>query len=383
MWVMPEGTLFPWVTFLEEEREWAWWLIYGYGMWLWLISFWFNRQPFRNRKCIRVLNAVALVLIIVGFYVTSRQKETEYFYRMDQAVEAGDWGKVLGIAGQLDRFNREELYFISLALAMQGELGERLFEYPVWGSGCLYLPRDLNYKNSILGGELYYRLKVPNEAIHWTFQASVAAPLGMDFRALKRLIDLNIQKRDFPVAQKYLSLLEKANCYTSWCRNRRKMLYDPDIDFVESQEKHDFFIGGRPFLSDMARLIDAGRSKKLVLDYVLCGLLLNKDLQKFCQLFVAFYPYQRGERLPAAYEEALLFAQALGWKIVCEKEYVYSQGTSQKYQEYNALFKTCGKDKEQSKKIMEGYRATWWYYLHFVDLQLMDEQGHIFNGYSS
>ena len=73
---------------------------------------------------------------------------------MDQAVEAGDWGKVLGIAGQLDRFNREELYFISLALAMQGELGERLFEYPVWGSGCLYLPRDLNYKNSILGGEL-------------------------------------------------------------------------------------------------------------------------------------------------------------------------------------------------------------------------------------
>lgn len=117
-----------------------------------------------------------------------------------------------------------------------------MFEYPVWGSGCLYLPRDLDYKNSILGAELYYRLKVPNEAIHWTFQASVASPLGMDFRVLKRLIDLNIQKRDLPVARKYLSILEKANCYTSWCRSRRKMLHDPDTDFVESQEEHDFFI---------------------------------------------------------------------------------------------------------------------------------------------
>lgn len=383
VWVMPEGTLFPWVTFPEGERVWAWWLIYGYGMLLWLISFWFNRKQFRNRKQIRVLNVIALVLIIVGFYVVSRQKETEYFYRMDQAVEAGDWEKVLRIAGQLDRFEREELYFVSLALAMRGELGEKLFEYPVWGSGCLYLPRDLDYKNSILGAELYYRLKVPNEAIHWTFQASVASPLGMDFRVLKRLIDLNIQKRDLPVARKYLSILEKANCYTSWCRSRRKMLHDPDTDFVESQEEHDFFIGGRPFLSDMARLIDAGRSKKLALDYVLCGLLLNKDLQKFCQLFVGFYPYQRGEQLPAAYEEALLVAQALGWKIVCEKEYVFSQEVSQKYQEYNALLETCGKDKEQNKKIMEGYRTTWWYYFHFVDLRLMDERGHIFNGYSS
>ncbi|MEI3155456.1 MAG: DUF6057 family protein [Odoribacter sp.] len=75
-----------------------------------------------------------------------------------------------------------------------------MFEYPVWGSGCLYLPRDLDYKNSILGAELYYRLKVPNEAIYCTFQASVISPLGMDFRVLKRLIDLNIQKRDLPVA---------------------------------------------------------------------------------------------------------------------------------------------------------------------------------------
>lgn len=123
---MPEGTLFPWVTFPEGERVWAWWLIYGYGMLLWLISFWFNRKQFRNRKQIRVLNVIALVLIIVGFYVVSRQKETEYFYRMDQAVEAGDWEKVLRIAGQLDRFEREELYFVSLALAMRGRIRRKV-----------------------------------------------------------------------------------------------------------------------------------------------------------------------------------------------------------------------------------------------------------------
>lgn len=46
-----------------------------------------------------------------------------------------------------------------------------------------------------------------------------------------------------------------------------------------------FLSGGRPFLSDMARLIDAGRSKKLALDYVLCGLLLNKRLTEILPAF--------------------------------------------------------------------------------------------------
>ncbi|MEI3155455.1 MAG: hypothetical protein V8S95_10415 [Odoribacter sp.] len=80
---MPEGTLFPWVTFPNGERV----LGMVVDLWIWDVvfvahfHFGFNRKQFRNRKQIRVLNVIALVLIIVGSCVLfSWQKETEYFY---------------------------------------------------------------------------------------------------------------------------------------------------------------------------------------------------------------------------------------------------------------------------------------------------------------
>lgn len=344
---------------------------YGYGILLAVIAY----VESRSRKIKNVaVRPGEWVLIVAGWAAGTcilYDQKQEYFFRMDQAVVKGHWDEVIAMAGDKETFSREESYLLNLALVNKGILGECLFDYPVSGIGCLYLPREIDYRNSVLGGEMYYRLKIPNEAIHWIFQASVASPQGMNFRTLRRLIELNIMKGDSAIADKYLTVLEEAGTYGTWCREKRKELNSPDREIVLPADEHDFFIGGRPFLSDMARVMDAGRSKDMVLDYLLSGLLLSKDLNKFCRLFNMLFP-QEGKRIPRAYQEALWLAVSTGNKAVAGKKYRIDPEVKKRHQHFMALLGTCGKDRKQAGEILKEFRNTCWYYFYIIENEPAD-----------
>lgn len=357
------------------------WSIYGYGVLLPVIS---KEKHLKQEKTKIAFDYTEMVLVVLFclvavYYACDRNREL--YFRMEQAAIKGKWEQVLHIAEQIDNTGREKMVLISLALANRGELGERLFDYPVWGIGCLYLPRELDYKSGVLGGEMYYRLQIPNEALHWTFQAAVASSQGMDFRTLRRLIDVNLLKRDSLLADKYLAVMENTLGHDSWCRTKRSELQDTQREFVLADNKGDFFIGGRPFLSDMARVLDAGRSKEMALDYILCGLLLNKDLNKFCRLFIAFYPEQ-GKRIPKAYQEALAVAMTVDNPVLREKGYQIDADILKRFEDYNAFYRTTNKNKLQAPEIMKNFKDTWWYYYHFTKTKIMDEKGHVMERFS-
>lgn len=355
------------------------WNIYGYGVLLPLIFQIGNLKQDKTKSAFYYAEmAFVVVLCLIAVY-NAYNRNGEFYFRMEQAAIKGKWEQVLQMAEQVDNTERENMYLISLALANRGELGERLFDYPVWGIGCLYLPRELDYKSGALGGEMYYRLKIPNEALHWTFQASVASPQGMDFRTLRRLIDLNLLKRDSILADKYLSVMENTLGHDSWCRAKRSELQDAQRECVLADHAGDFFIGGRPFLSDMARVLDAGRSKEMALDYILCGLLLNKDLKKFCQLFITFYPAQE-KRIPKAYQEALVVAMTVDNPALRKKGCHIDADILKRFEDYNAFYRTANKNKQQASELMKNFKDTWWYYFHFTDTRLMDEKGHVVGG---
>ncbi|MEI3155457.1 MAG: hypothetical protein V8S95_10425 [Odoribacter sp.] len=98
-------------------------------------------------------------------------------------------------------------------------------------------------------------------------------------------------------------------------------------------------------------MIDAGRSKKLAFDYALCGLLLNKQHTQILPAFRWLLSLSKGRTIAvAAYEEALLVAQALGWKIVCEKEYVFSRKSAKNIRNIMLFSKLAGRIRSRTKK---------------------------------
>ncbi len=364
------------LTPLKNAGMWAVWGMYVYGLCLLLIACGAGKmqKPFRRRVYWREL---ALVFVGLGLcFYRMYPAEREVFYRLDQAVQQGKWERALLVAQGIKEPTREEMYLICLALACNDQIGDRLFDFPVWGLGCLYLPRDMDYQTNVIGGEFYYRLNIPNEGIHWIFQASVGTPQGMDFRCLRRLVDLNIQKRDFAVAEKYLSVLEHSSNHRQWCAGKRVELEAVARDTLNFFADRDFFIGGRPFLSDMARVLDAGKSKSLTLNYVLCGLLLNKELEKFCRIFTHFYSYGPDVRLPRAYEQALLVAMDFQHESVMEKNWGVSVESARAYSDYMTIFQRYQGNKEEAKKMLWRFKNTYWYYLHFVSPRIADVKGH-------
>lgn len=355
-------------------REYLLWMVYTSFLVL-LCTSWLRREK-QQSKDLFWKEFLLVTLLFVGCVYYFPNRTIERFCRMDQATIAGDWKEVLELAEQIDEHSREEMYLINLALSGQGKLGDRLLDYNAeWGTGGLYLPRDFDYKTCALGGEFYYRLKIPNEAIHWTFQASIASPQGMDFRTLKRLIELNILKRDTIIADKYLTILENTLGYSNWCAERRKELSDPLSEQILPTTNRDFFIGSRPFVSDLARVLDAGKSKDMTLDYILCHLLLKKDLPKFCQLLEMFYSSNK-ENIPKAYQEAILVAMTSN-KSALKKRYTIDPQINKSFSNYNALFRNASKNKQQAKELMKAFKDTWWYYSHFVEPRKINERGQI------
>lgn len=375
MWIMPSEDLYLLSRISGREVVNMLWLLYGAGLLSTGLAYFARKITKKGKRLFYLCELAVIVAACVLGVKYGYQKNTEYFLRMDRAAECGDWEEVLEVAESLEQWSREEFFYVSLALANRGELGEKLFNYPVWGIGCLYLPRSLDYHISVVGSEFYYRLKIPNEALHWTLQAAIASPVGINFRTLKRLIDVNIQKGDNRLADKYLAILEHSTVHGEWVGNRRAQMQAPQTERVLPNEYIDFFIGGRPFLSDMARVLDAGRSPEMTLDYILCGLLLNKDVSKFCQLFSHFYRKADGRKIPKAYEEAILTALAMGNPDLSET--MVSVERRKAFADYNALLRHAGKNKKEAAEIMKGFKDTWWYYCHFVETKDMDVKGNL------
>ncbi len=370
-WTGPAGSFFS----LQSAEGWLRIGVYGYLLMVWLGDQ-IGSLLFKGKKRAGWELALAMAGAFIAFGSVYNWK-AERFFRMELATAAENWDEVLTYGARIDKPERKEMFLINLALANQGKLGEKLLEYPSeWGIGGLYLPRDMSYEISMLGSHLYTALKIPNEAIHWTFQAAVASPQGMDFRTLKRLIESNRLKRDSLLTEKYLAVLENAVGFGAWCREQRRLWDDGSAERWLPEDKMDFFIGGRPFLSDLARILDAGKSKEMVSEYLLCGLLLDKELGKFSRLMRIVYPTNEVQ-LPQIYQEAILVAIEVGDRQLAAKNYPIDPEVRQRFREYSSLYQICKSQKLEAPQMMKEYKNTWWYYFHFITPKPMDQQGHV------
>ncbi len=342
-------------------------ITYAWVILLFLYTILVRKRVAKKQIIIYLLN-IAMILGM-GYYLFQRvyEREFEQLMTMDHAIRSGNEDKVFEVVQSIKNPNTGILYFATLALAKQDALPERLFDFPVNGSECLYLPRTLEYLNMVWGSELYNTLGVYNEAIHWNFDASVSTPWSVDFRTLKSLIELHLKKKDFGLAEKYLQILDNATLYSKWVddRYREIELLKRDQNLPETEVGgNNFFIGARPFLSDMARVFDAAPSNRKVVDYILCGLLLDRELGKFISI-LRLSPYTSVKKLPKVYEEALMVAIDMGKQD--PSAYPITFETRQAFQEYTRITAQYQGKLSIAKQALQKYNKTFWYYLQFAN----------------
>ncbi len=295
-----------------------------------------------------------LALLGYGYYLFSKtyHRTEEQKFGMSVATIRYDWDKVLKISEGVKNPDQHTAYFANLALAMKGDLSQKMFQYPQTDEYGLFLVHSGDHFNLSHGSEFYSHIGILNEAIRWIFDAYILRQKGMDYHTLVRLAVWNRDNGYDRVARKYFDILECTLMYRSWSKRQRKApVVEKKKDPVQPIE---FYIGGREPISDMARYYDNNPQNRLALDYMSCCLLLKNDPVKFLKLYDACYP-PSPERIPQAYQEVLLVMANMG-KINISN-FPIDKINEIRFRSFNDLV-----SKGNGKELEKQFGDTWWYY---------------------
>lgn len=249
------------------------------------------------------INMLLLFLMMVGVAAVGNTNAVfHYRMRAENCLLRGDYEGALD-AGWESLESDAHLQMIRMyAMAQRGELGERLFHYPIVGSSSVMLPTS---------GEASF-VRYPVDSLYHAFGAKPARPM---------------------LPMTYLQLISKRTCQS-------------DPDSITNSDSQTCLSGS-------------------IIDYLLCGLLIDRRLDDFVDCLQQSYTVGDSldtSELPKHYREALTLychsrqhPKVLYRNAVMEEDFRNLQELERKYPDAT----------ERQGKVEDWYGDTYWYYYKY------------------
>lgn len=251
--------------------------------------------------------AVAAVLVVFSPGV----RRTERWSRVKRDAIYGVWDDLLQTATPaVCEKDPEMTPFALLALSGKGQLGDKMFTYPVFEENdldmVLYDGKTEYYNSLLFKYCLYQYLGCYNEAIHNLFQWATQLKDGMGYVVLRRLTELYYLQGNYVLMEKYCRVLDQSLFHGAFVRHFRALAakgtpQEPTPADVRAQIP---VIGHDP-MYNLLLLESNGIHSPLSGDRLLATLLLRRQREAFLQAVQNFM--QEEERLPRHFQEAMLF----------------------------------------------------------------------------
>lgn len=177
---------------------------------------------------------------------------------------------------------------------------------------------------------------------------------------MRAIVDACVHQGRNRMLAKYVEVMKHTSCHTKQAQLLGEYLALAGVEDKINSGKNTspFFIGAHPFLSDMARMVDRYPENRKAVDYLLCGLLISKDVDKFYKVFSLLYkPFS--VKLPRYYEEALLVLATQHPDIL--RRYPVGQEVVKDFNSFHALLKGG----TMNQKMLEiNYRDSFWLFYY-------------------
>lgn len=266
--------------------------------------------------------------------------------------------------------------YLNLALAWKGDMVNQLFKYDQRGPDGLI-------KNSDDRG-------VETSQAHIMFaMGNVAAAQDVAFNTLystegicPAMLKMNAQaeliRGSYAVADKYLSILEKAPHYKRWAREQKRFLYNDEA--VEADPLlgdgrrswpsiEGFSMFGSP-LEELMRVVDANPGNRRAMEYAFAYMLLAKDIKSVAGVVSRYYGQPGFQSLPVPVQEAVLFYSEYTRNVsgadVLGPEWCAAHGVSE--DTFRRFQKFQDASLRNGGKAPKGFNATYWYYLLYKQI---------------
>src|SRR5574344_407554 len=140
------------------------------------------------------------------------------FYQLAkfQYLEANEqWDQILQEA---EESSHNYLYcnYQNLALARKGELMKHLFDYPQNGPFSLVVDNNKSKEVTQLLSQIYFTIGNITATQNMAFESNAGALGNYNPQMIKLLVQTNLILGAYPVAEKYIHLLEQSWNYKDW-----------------------------------------------------------------------------------------------------------------------------------------------------------------------
>lgn len=302
---------------------------------------------------------------LYGEQKSYRLKMMDYFTRTEQ------WDRIL-VSCKEPTTNQLYLCYQNMALARKGILADEAFKYTQHGPRGLMVAWNKSTTISALLSDVYFTMGNVAAAQEMAFESNIGALCDGNPRMTQRLVQTNLIYGAYPVAEKYIAVLENTFYYKDWAKAARKFLYneeavetDPLLGNMRRNllaENHLIQMDG--FDTDLIRLAEQNPSNKAAFHYAGVFYLLAKDVTRFKTLVETYYGTDLLPSLPVSFQEAVIILSEKDpdyWKRFGVSESIVGRFTDYKRQVL------AGRNNSNALPglMYRSYGDTYWYYYMF------------------
>lgn len=241
----------------------------------------------------KVVTAVAwaetlTVSVAGGAMAMSNYDADEYAaIKYEQLVRAGKWDDVIAKAKAGQPTDAMSLTCVNLALAMKGQLLDRIFEFDQMGPAGLIARSERNQISAVPSAEALFRLGMVNSAQHYFYDSQEAiSDYRKSSRLTKRIAETMIVNGQYRLAHKYIERLRHTLFYSRWAREAEALLGDeaaiaahPVYGRLRSiRHKTSFFMNYYEMDKMLGLLYSDNHGNKMALDYYVAQCMLRRDI---------------------------------------------------------------------------------------------------------
>lgn len=341
-----------------------------------LLLFFLSRRLGQIHRPLKILMGIAL-LVFFGLYYTRTAKahKAEDFYNlrlMFHYINTEQWDAILQ-SKDLNPKNYLHQNCRNLALSHKNLLRTDLFKYPQNDIQSLVSKYQSFVEESWLFSQIYYQMGILSLTRNLAFATTGGIPYDSP-AMIKILVKSHLIYGIYPVADKFISLLEKTWGYADWAKTQRRFLYndvavesDPELGMKRRSLPgiNNLFSDDIGLYANLALILEANPRNEAALDYMIATLLLVKDMSTI-RAFVE--KYYGTEVLPAL---PLLLQQAVISYAEHDPAYCRAHGVSDPVLNEFVTFKrrvlNLRHSRQDVKRGLANYRQTFWYYLMFSE----------------
>lgn len=272
-----------------------------------------------GKKAVRaeIAQLTIIMLATVPLLHFSFDRATYELIDYDYLVRTHQWQRIIEKAEKHQASSPMSVSCVNLALAMHGQLCDRLFEFYQNGAEGLFPTFTRDMTSPLPTAEAFYQLGMVNDAERYAFEAQEAIPnYRKSGRLTRRIAQCEIINGNYAVAAKYLRMLEHSLFYRQWAKSQERFLYnsaavkaDPEYGRLGDIriKRHDYLFSDQE-MDQMLGLLLVDNKKydnRMAYEYLIAYELLQRDLGRFMR----YYPLGRFvqfDHIPYAVQQVLI-----------------------------------------------------------------------------